>query len=110
MRNANHDGCHDMRRWIFKILAVLSLLSFMATVALWVRSYWTCDCVGWAAFRGTYDRSIELYTGPGRIGVAFIHCIDHHPEWDHEAFAPRRTEFHFANTSEPPYCPHGRVG
>lgn len=32
-----------MKRWLFNILAALSLLVFMATVALWVRTYWYSD-------------------------------------------------------------------
>jgi len=35
-----------MKRHLFNILAGLSLLLCLATVALWVRSYWTTDSVG----------------------------------------------------------------
>ncbi len=34
-----------MRRWIFNILAAVSLVLCLAVAGLWVRSYWCCDNV-----------------------------------------------------------------
>jgi hypothetical protein len=36
-----------MRRRLFNLLTALSLLLCVAAVALWVRSYWRCDWIGW---------------------------------------------------------------
>lgn len=97
-----------MRLCLFTIVSALSLLLAICMVFLWVRSYWGCDSIGWVAFQGTYDRGVDLYSSPGRIGLGFFHCIDHHPEWDSPAFLPRRAEFTAETRADPPYGPHGR--
>src|SRR5207244_6444262 len=40
-----HVSLPTIRRWLFPIVADLSLILFVATLALWVRSYWSADYV-----------------------------------------------------------------
>src|SRR5208282_6528048 len=35
-----------LRRWLFNVLAGVSLLLCVATVAMWVRSYWRVEWIG----------------------------------------------------------------
>jgi hypothetical protein len=63
-----------LARYTFNALAVLSLLLCMATVVLWVRSYYKLDCLSW----DHADRFGELFSSAG----GFYHSITyvHHPE------------------------------
>jgi hypothetical protein len=36
-----------VKRRLVNLLAALSLVAFMATTMLWVRSYWAADSIGW---------------------------------------------------------------
>jgi len=49
------------RRWLFNVLAGLSMLLGVATAAIWVRSYYRWDFVQW--FRG--DHELELQSTMG---------------------------------------------
>lgn len=40
-----------MKRRLITLLAILSLLPCVATVALWARSYWISDALGWGTAR-----------------------------------------------------------
>jgi hypothetical protein len=44
-----------VRRWVFNVMAVVSLVICLATVGLWVRSYWVWDIVT----RDSYDHASE---------------------------------------------------
>jgi 4-amino-4-deoxy-L-arabinose transferase-like glycosyltransferase len=53
-----------LRRKLFTILAALSLLLFVATTALWVRSYWVCD--NWIRYSTDI---VRIATSRGQIGI-----------------------------------------
>ena len=48
-----HAGVRGLRRIIFNALAALSFFFFLATLALWMRSYWSID--GIFIWRGPRD-------------------------------------------------------
>src|SRR5688572_29703353 len=58
-----------IRRRIFPALSVLSLLLCVATLALWVRSYWRRDIVSYAQDRGDTLRSLVSQSVLGEIVV-----------------------------------------
>src|SRR5688572_15039431 len=56
-----------MRRQLSNVLAALSLVLCVAVVALWVRSYWRADWLGWYTSVTEFDKDIRwmensLYT------------------------------------------------
>ena len=59
-----------LRRTIFNGLTVLSLVLCVATVGLWVRSYWRCNCVGYLNADGTTLSACQSFTG--RIGIIVL--------------------------------------
>jgi hypothetical protein len=90
-----------VRRWVWRATVVISLLLFVATIVVWVRSYWTSDLVAETRFRswqaelncGQFDLSADLvypirpmlpgnptapiHTGPARAQEAtwqFLHA------------------------------------
>ncbi len=52
-----------MRRWCFNILAAVTLLVCVATVGLWVRSYWVSDWLLWHSSDGWMSMSLDTYRG-----------------------------------------------
>src|SRR5688500_6142897 len=67
VRDAHHgDTC--MKRHLLNLVTAVSLLLCVATVVLWVRSYWVGDRVSWA--RG--GRVDAVYSGAGGFGVSRI--------------------------------------
>ncbi len=94
-----------MRRRILSIASLLSLLLCVATVVLWVRSYFVTDLffhlTSWNNGELTFQRHIELRTGRGGIGVLSIALAK--PTWQfsderipfHRSFPPEYPEFRF---------------
>ena len=85
-----------MRRWLINIAAVLSVVLFVATVALWVRSYWITDTLydtterieGEWYVRGSH----QLFSNRGAFTFSrFGHweSMDAQPEYAQELFARR---------------------
>ncbi len=62
--------CLSMKRRLFNILVAFSLLLFVVTVGLWLRSYWTTDHI-LLPKPGMYQRwSIQSYLG--RLGCSTL--------------------------------------
>ena len=60
-----------MARRLLNLLTALSLLLFVAACALWVRSCWAADFVGWETLRGGGDPCWlrrGVWSGAGGIG------------------------------------------
>lgn len=57
-----------MKRRCYILASALSLLLCVATVALWIRGYWTGDSLGWNDVGRKTNR--ELYSAHGR----FVYC------------------------------------
>jgi hypothetical protein len=53
-----------MRRWLFNIVAAVSLLLLLATAGLWVRSYWYED--------GLYRAALSVYSQQGAVAFEWI--------------------------------------
>src|SRR5690349_11421601 len=51
------------RHILFNVLATLSTLVFLATAALWVRSYWVADVVGNVSGSGAWCARVSSYRG-----------------------------------------------
>jgi len=64
----------NLRRRLFAIVSVLSLILCLATVGLWVRSYWVRDHWQWSSSSGL---SLQLYSDPGRISVVVGFSREH---------------------------------
>jgi hypothetical protein len=82
-----------MRRWLFNILSVLSLVLCAATGAAWVRSYWVCDNVRLTLVRN----HLNGYGG----GVLVAHGeAEGFLSWDSQpASQPRRAGLHLDHDS-----------
>jgi hypothetical protein len=72
----------ELNRRLFNLAAAVSLVLCVATVALWVRSYWGSAQYGWTWQARSRARSAEIYAVAGSIGLAFIHSIDHRPNYN----------------------------
>ena len=64
------NGMKRLRRIIFSALTVISLLFFLATVVLWVRSYWVTDRV-WLT-TGMNNQNFGILTGRGGFGIGVL--------------------------------------
>jgi hypothetical protein len=101
-----------VRRLAFILLSVLSLLLFITTIIIWVRSYWVEDQVvvaheysyaGFASFRGSlgcefgrwYERAATEYYTPRATATRFSRPADQVPPSDYVHFA--EAEGRFAN-------------
>jgi hypothetical protein len=76
-----------MQRRLFLLLASLSFVAMAGAAVLWMRSYRICDQFGWSWEARSEARSAEMYTGKGAIGLAFVHAIDHRPNYNGESDA-----------------------
>lgn len=70
-----------MKRWIFNIFAGLSLLLCMATVVLWIRSYWYTDKLDLGAWKDRSHLTLRMnsgYTEHGHflICTQWLHFVD----------------------------------
>jgi len=77
-----------MKRWLFNITAVLSLLLMLATVGLWVRSYWVSDYWG-ITTRSLYSNDnteIESETGLLHLYSLWNHWNFANNEMEHSDF------------------------
>ena len=73
-----------MRRRLFNLVALLSLLPFLAVAALWVRSHSFSDLVAWEPGRDVYS----LWAERGEVCFRQIrHTHGALEEWRHEAVA-----------------------
>jgi hypothetical protein len=92
-----------VKRRLFNLAASVSLALFVATVALWVRSYWIGDRVDWwtkgenlASYRTIIDHTIS--TGRGVIGFDTRRWFDeyeygyHAPRWKRGRQDPRKLD------------------
>ena len=65
-----------MRQRLFNALAVVSLLLFVATVALWLRSYWKWDHCVWKWEEGVgavvVERQRDVFSMHGSVGIQHI--------------------------------------
>ena len=85
------------RRWLFNGLAAVSLIVFLATVALWVHSIWAIDAVyfcgrpnpGWL-------HVTQLWASRGRLRLDSAEAISLHP-------MPGRFELGYHIASNPPF-------
>ena len=84
-----HRALAIFRRRLFAGLTILSLVLCLATVALWVRSYWRSDNL----FRFSSDaqgtRSFGMWSNFGELGL-FAH---HYPDTSHPPFMQRGWNF-----------------
>ncbi len=76
-----------MMRWCFNILAAFSLLLLVATVGLWVRSYWVSDRLLWRA--GGWA-SLSVYPNRGSIAIMRAENTPDHFEFIQEPAAEGR--------------------
>jgi hypothetical protein len=60
-----------MKRRLFTILSVLSLLVCIAVAVLWIRSYWTADYLvyAWRSSDDRYEYSMRLGSSCGGLGA-----------------------------------------
>ena len=70
----------SIRGFLFHLLSVLSLLLCVATIALWVRSYWRYDGLGSPT---VHSRSWELNSGRGQFSASINDWLTPTPnsEW-----------------------------
>ena len=73
----------DMRQVLFTVGACLSLLLFLAVAALWVRSVWFVDVLGYTPWVGGTGQVKSLFSCPG-----FIEYFEHNPNkpWQPSSF------------------------
>jgi len=103
-----------MKRWVFNISVVLSLLMMLAAAGLWVRSYWIQDEIGMKCFAGEdADGEVERHglTSKGgtlvyrRTNSDNLWTTGHRREWQRyaqnkeEIWPIAETEFWFSTTS-----------
>src|SRR5579872_2532788 len=74
-----------LRSWVFNGLAVLSLLLFMATAILWVRSVTHFDIFGATALASGYRGQLEFGSRGEQLFVRFAH-------WGNSIFERRQPE------------------
>ena len=73
-----------MRPWAKNILTVLSLLIFVGSVTLWVRSYFVSEMVWWEGLRtATQTLSYHAVSGRGTVGILRVRyerlALSHRP-------------------------------
>jgi hypothetical protein len=68
VRNAYDGGGEGVKRWALNIATVLSLLLFIGTSVLWVRSYWVAEYFGFFHSSGGFERLIASH------GDLVIYC------------------------------------
>jgi 4-amino-4-deoxy-L-arabinose transferase-like glycosyltransferase len=61
-----------LRRRLFTIASILSLVLCLATVALWVRSYWVCHLVKRDLSVPGKPRELALVSNRGSLGIADV--------------------------------------
>ncbi len=66
-----HRSLAIIRRRLFTIVSVLSLLLWLATLALWVRSYWRAEIVHYVHQRDDTRRWFELQSLRGSFAITF---------------------------------------
>src|SRR5947209_17435884 len=84
-----HSNLRIFRRRLFTIASALSLLLCLATIALWVRSYWLHEEV----VRRSPDRQVTMLLllnstwGELGIGIDFFETVSPWPKWNYSRFA-----------------------
>src|SRR5688572_50956 len=101
-----------IRKSILPVLAVLCLLLSIGLVALWIRSYSGSDSAIVARFLNNRVRSVTGYSGPGQLGLAFVHALDHRPDADDHPgpFAYDTWMFATERLTDKPYIPEAPGG
>lgn len=62
-----------MKRHLFTVVAAMSLLLCLATMAVWMRSFWISSF--WGFDEGGRAPAVVLFSDRGRVGVATSHVI-----------------------------------
>lgn len=102
-----------MKRWTWNLFCLFSLLVFVSSVTIWVRSYYVTDEVGqWVMGTSGETLSLGLQSGCGSIKVIrFVVRIDGEEQlptrWHHEQWEPA---VHLIKTDPPDEYTNLRLG
>jgi hypothetical protein len=84
-------------RRLFTFLSALSLLSLVAVVALWVRSYWVADHLVWYPVNAKDNSVVDDYLVVSEFGVVYARFI---PAYDTLIGYPRSPTSHFSSAAD----------